>query len=111
MDVGETPLFHGLLRPVGRFLDVRRAGQTGTVHIGEVALRLHHLRALQPFFFDAVDGVEVDLFGDRPVRCERKRRQDGDEGANQERVAGFHDEASLLTAQELAVGLAAIVDR
>ena len=63
VDVGEPPLLHRLLRPVGRFLDVRRAGEPGAVDVGEVALGLHHLRALQPFFLDAVDGVEVDLLG------------------------------------------------
>ena len=82
MDVGEPPLLHGLLRPVGRFLDVRRAGQAGTVDIGEVALGLHHLRALQPFFFDSVDGIEVDSFRIGPISGERKAdgdRQRGDE--------------------------------
>ena len=88
--VRQAPLLHRLLRPVGRFLDVGRAGEPRAVDVGEVALDLHHLRALQPFVLDAVDRVEVELFG-RPATAAASGRpiEDGDERRSERTCVGI----------------------
>ena len=72
------PILHRLLRPVGRFLDVGRAGEPRTVDVGEVAFDLHHLRALQALVLDRVDRVGIQTIDDRTLGCERKRQRRGD---------------------------------
>ena len=89
LHVRQPPLLHRLLRPVGRLLDVRRAGEARSVDVGEIAFELHHLRALQPFFLDPVDRVEVEFFRDRPIRCERADEH-GDECSGGEDAAVMH---------------------
>ena len=106
VNVGEAPVFHRLHRPVGGFLDVGRAGQARAIYVGEVALNLHHLRALrlQPFFLDAVHGVEIDLLGDRPVGGDRQAQDDGEHRGERESTSGNHEnDASSRTT--VALGL------
>ena len=89
VDVGKSPRLHCFLRPVASFFDVRRTGQARSVHVGEVALQLHHRGSLQPFILDAIDGVEVDLLGRGPIGRHRQANEHGEQ-RNQQRRAERH---------------------
>ena len=78
MDVGQPPVLHRLHRPVAGFLHVGRAGQSRAVDVSEVALDLHHFGALEPFVFDAVERIEIDLLRHRQLGGERQGDEHGD---------------------------------
>ena len=75
MHVGKLPFFHFAHGPVGGLLDVGRIGEPRAVDIGEIAHDVHHLRMIEAFVFDLLDGVQV--------RCARSLRAQRHHGYHQ----------------------------
>src|SRR5690349_18632459 len=69
MHVGKLPLLQFAHGPVGGLLDVRRIGEPRAIDIGEITHDVHHLRMIEAFVLDLLDGVQVR--GARSLRTQR----------------------------------------
>ena len=83
--VGEAPAGEALLRPLVRFLHLRRAGQARTDPVHQLRGGLHDLRVVEFLEPDLRDHVEVDA---TPGRAGRRRRSATRQAAAMKRFRG-----------------------